>query len=370
MLVFDSDNATAEKGVANIVESLRRKVDRGAISRGDADLILGRITVGKRFEEIASVDLVIEAVFEEVEIKRSLIGKIGEVCPPSTVIASNTSTIDLDLLVERLHHPGSLVGMHFFNPAHHMPLVEVVRRAGSDPEAVASVLQLAKEMKKTAILVNNSVGFVVNRLFIPYCIEAYRLIEEGARPSDIDSAMTSFGFPMGPLTLIDMTGIDILAITNLRMCAAYPWHLPFPAIGETLLREGCLGQKSGCGIYRYDTGKGSPAENVRVSEIAGAVRNVSGIAARTIGRGEITERLVMRLAAEALRLAHEKNAPGEQEIDVAMVLGAGFPDYRGGPLRYVRDIGPLEALARLERLADSFGERYRPGQYIQSILEE
>ncbi|MBN1308030.1 MAG: enoyl-CoA hydratase/isomerase family protein, partial [Chitinispirillaceae bacterium] len=364
--VMDIDDETAEKGVGRIAESLDRKVQRGSLSRQKANDILGRISIAKNWEALASADLIIEAVFENIETKKAVMENIGAVGSSTALIATNTSTIDLDVLAEKLPRPQRLVGLHFFNPAHSMPLVEVIRRETTDPAVVASALRLMKDLRKTPVVVNNSVGFIVNRLFIPYLVEAFRLIEEGARPDEIDAAMVAFGFPMGPLALIDMAGIDILSFTDRILRAAYPHHIPLSRIAATMVDEGLLGQKTGCGVYAYEKGDRTPAKSVRAEEIIARVRNESGGKLRSFTREEITGRLVFRLVGEGFRLIEEKVVLREADIDVATVLGTAFPDFRGGVIGYARDLGLTEVNARLSALAAECGERYQPCRYLLS----
>jgi len=366
--VFDTDAKTAQAGLDRIAESFERKIGRGASTREDADAVLGRIGAAKELKELADADLIIEAVFEDVQIKSALLAKISENCKPQTVIASNTSTIDLDLLAKSVTNPSRFVGLHFFNPAHSMPLVEVIRRNDTDGRVIASAMKLAAQMHKTPVLVNNRVGFVVNRIFIPYMVEAFALLEEGAQPEEIDAAMVDFGFAMGPLTLIDMTGIDILLFTDRQMQEAFPSHLPLSLIASALVEKRMLGQKSGCGIYRYDKGDRTTKKSDLTQEIVERVRRESKSVLRSFNREEITSRLVMRLVAEAMRVAQEGIAMRESDIDVATVLGIGFPDFRGGVMRYARDEGARTVYERLRTLSDACGKRYEPGTYLQSII--
>jgi 3-hydroxyacyl-CoA dehydrogenase len=368
VIVIDADPHVAQKGIARIADSLERKVKRGASTREKTDAILGRITVASRWEDIGAADCVIEAIFEDIALKQSLIERIGALCPSTTIVASNTSTIDLDRLAEKLPRAERLVGLHFFNPAHSMPLVEVIRRNATAPGVVAAAMQFVKELRKTPVLVNNSVGFLVNRIFIPYFIEAFQLLEEGAPPRAIDAAMEEFGFLMGPLTLIDMTGIDILFFTDRTMRAAYPYHLPLSRIASRLVDENMLGQKTGCGIYRYESDGRTPLPSDRTEAIISGVRN--GVAPRTFSNGEISERLVLRLVAEAFRVFDEKIVLRESDIDAALVLGAGFPDFRGGPIKYARDIGCDAVAAKLSRFAAAYGERYSPSLSLQLNQQE
>ena len=250
--------------------------------------------------------------------------------------------------------------MHFFNPAHRMPLVEVIRREGAAPAAIATALAAAKKLRKTPILVKNRVGFVVNRIFIPYFKEAFALLEDGADAADVDSGAVEFGFPMGPLALIDMAGIDILALTDEVMVRAFPAHGELPLVARRLVERGRLGQKTGGGVYSYEKGDYTPRPSDVTAEIVADVRRAAGFEAREVGREEITERLILRMVAEAFAVMEEGLVGRESDVDAATVLGTGFPDFRGGVLRYARDVGLGSVVARLEELAGRFGERFAP----------
>jgi 3-hydroxyacyl-CoA dehydrogenase len=257
-----------------------------------------------------------------------------------------------------MEKPDRLIGLHFFNPAHRMPLVEVIRRESTPDEVIATGLRFAKTLRKTPVLVRNREGFLVNRLFLPYLKEAFALLEEGATAPEIDAAMTGFGFPMGPLTLIDMAGIDIMLATDTVLQQAFPFHGSLSKIVDRLVESDQLGQKTGSGVYRYEKGSHTPLESESAAEIIAAVQNERGLAPREIGEEEITERLVMRMVAEAFRVLDEELVLRESDIDAAMVLGTGFPDYRGGACKYARDLGEEEVRERLRSLSEKFGERF------------
>ena len=198
-----------------------------------------------------------------------------EICPAETIIATNTSTINLDVLAEGMRHPARLIGMHFFHPAQQMPLVEVVRRRSTPPEVIATALAVAKAMGKTPVVVLSREGFVVTRLFVAYLKEAFWLLEEGAEPEAIDRAMTDFGFAMGPLCLIDMSGLDILIFTEAILRRAFPQHGGLSPIAEQLVERGHLGQKTGAGVYRYEPGDRTPHRHEATAEIIAAARRSS-----------------------------------------------------------------------------------------------
>lgn len=365
VVMIDCEREAVEKALGRIGKSLDKRVERGRMSRGGADEMLGRISTAKSWDDIAGAGLVVEAVFEDVGVKREVISRIEAVCREDAIIASNTSTIDLDILAEGLSNPQRLIGLHFFNPAHAMPLVEVIRRDQTEPGVIATAMKLVKDIRKTPVLVKNRAGFVVNRLFIPYFKEAFQLLEDGAEPRAVDAAMVDFGFAMGPLTLIDMAGIDILALTDKQMCRAFSHHLPLSQVATMLVEAGCLGQKTARGVYTYQKGDYTGYDSDLTRSIIAGVQKEVGKTAREIDADEITDRLIFRMVGEAFCVVEEQIAQRESDIDVAMVLGTGFPDFRGGVLKYGYDLGIDEVIRRLDSLAERFGERFGPCKFLK-----
>ncbi|MHC4120879.1 MAG: 3-hydroxyacyl-CoA dehydrogenase NAD-binding domain-containing protein [Planctomycetota bacterium] len=366
VVMTDNDEQAVDRAMRRIHKSLERRVERGKMSRQRADAMIERISIAQSWNDIAPADIFIEAVFEDIAVKREVMQKIEAVCRRDAIIASNTSTINLDELAEALAYSERVIGLHFFNPAQSMPLVEVTRRDATNAGVIATAMKFVKDIRKTPILVNNREGFVVNRLFIPYLKEAFRLLEDGADPRAVDAAMVDFGFAMGPLTLIDMAGIDILEFTDRQMCRAFPAHVPLSRIATFLVEQGCCGQKTGCGVYRYVEGGYTPKDSDTTREIIADVQEKLGKTAREVGVDEITDRLVLRMVAEAFCVVQEQIAQRQSDIDVAMVLGTGFPDFRGGVLKYAYDTGLETVASRLDVLADRFGERFRPCEFLRN----
>ncbi len=247
-----------------------------------------------------------------------------------------------------MRHPERLIGMHFFHPAQRMPLVEIVRRETTPPAAVAAAVQLARRLGKTPVVVRNREGFLVNRLFVPYLKEAFWLLEDGAEPAAIDRAMAAFGFAMGPLVLIDMSGLDILVLTDAVLRRAFSRHGPLSPIALRLVEGGHLGQKTGSGVYRYEQGDHTPRPSETAARIIQEARRQRGVAAGPVSDEEIVRRLMLRMVAEAFYVLEEKIVERSSDIDVAMVLGTGLPDFRGGVAEIcVRPgIGPRAGPAR------------------------
>lgn len=327
--------------------------------------MLGLLSTTADWRKIADAPLVIEAVFEDIPVKRAVIGEIEAACGDGAMIASNTSTISLDVLAEGMRHPERLIGMHFFNPAHRMPLVEIIRRDATLPSVVATALGFVKAIRKTPVLVRNREGFLVNRLFIPYLKEAFWLLEEGAEAPVIDSAMVEFGFPMGPLALIDMAGLDVLVLTDRVLSRAFPAHGPLSKVAVRLVERGHLGQKRGSGVYKYEKGDRTPRRSAEAAHVIAEVQQAEGRTPRPVGKGEITRRLVLRMVNEAFYVMEEGIAQRAADLDVAVVLGMGFPDFRGGVLTYARDLGLGNVLADLDKLAAECGARFAPCRLLR-----
>jgi 3-hydroxyacyl-CoA dehydrogenase len=360
----DESQAALEAGAARIRGSLDRRVAQGKLAAQKAEAAWARLATTLDGQAMAGAEVVVEAVFEDVAVKRAAIARLEAICPAGTIIASNTSTINLDVLAEGMRHPERLVGLHFFHPAQQMPLVEVVRRRTTPDDVVATVLGLAKAIGKTPVLVENREGFVVNRLFIPYLVEAFWLLEEGVRPAEVDRAMVDFGFAMGPFQLIDMSGLDILERTHAIMQRTFPHFGDLPPVARRLVERGHLGQKTGAGVYRYEPGDHTPHPHdltEQAVEVGWALARPGG----DIGCEEIVSRLMLRMVAEAYRLMEEKIVRRTADVDVAMVLGTGLADFRGGVLRYASDLGLDHVLGELRRLSEQCGSRYSPCRLLE-----
>jgi 3-hydroxyacyl-CoA dehydrogenase len=248
-----------------------------------------------------------------------------------------------------------------------VPLVEIVRRDATPPAVLATAVHWTRQLRKTPVLVASREGFLVNRVFVPYVQEAFWLLEEGVPAAAVDHAATRFGFPMGPLVLMDMTGLDILKDSQSVLASAFPRHGELSPIVAGLVERGHLGQRTGLGIYRYEPGSFAPQQCDTADEVIAVVQRELGRVPRDIGQDEITERLVLRMVSEAFYVLEEHVARSQSDVDVATVLGTGFPDFRGGVLKYAKDVGLQRVLPRLEELAARLGERFSPCQLLRKM---
>ena len=368
--VFGVDPSAAAVASARtrIEQSWQRRRSQGKLDPQRCEELAARLRLTVAAEPDSPCDLLIEAVVEDPALKREVLTRGEAAVTPEGIVATNTSTINLDDLVSALKRPTRFLGLHFFHPAQSMPLVEVIPHAGTTPEVATAAVALIKRLKKTPIVAANREGFVVNRLFIPYLKEAFWLLHEGATAEQIDRAMTDFGFAMGPLQLIDMSGLDILVKTDAVMRRAFPYHGPLPPAAARLVELGLLGQKTNAGVYRYEPGDRVPHPNPAAEEIIAAVRREQPHDA-AVAASEIADRLVLRLVVEAFRVLDEQLVGRPGDLDVAMVLGTGLADFRGGPLRYAHRRGLNDVLARLSNFERLHGARFAPPPSLRMAVE-
>lgn len=348
------------------MESIRRLFDegvrRGKIAATEMRGALDRITPVQGEVPLRHMDLVIEAATERMDLKcdlfRGLVARSG----PRTLLATNTSALSITRIAEMAGAPERIIGLHFFNPVHRMPLVEIVVGRRTDPELVQRMVSFAQQIGKLPVVVNDSPGFVVNRILMPYLIEAAHLFESGATAGDIDAAMLDFGMPMGPLRLLDEIGLDVAADVARTLTAAFGERLAPPIVFQRMVDHGLLGRKTGAGFYRHDGPKAKP--NLEPA------RWLADHSATRSSRAELQERMVLVMLNEAARCWEERVTSAPEAIDLAMVAGTGFAPFRGGPLRCIDAFGAARVLERLtERVVYSDGLRFAPCVLLQELAE-
>jgi len=340
----------------------KKKVERRRMTRGEMARKLARITVSTDWTGFEALDVAIEAVVENLSVKQQVLSEFEAIARKDAIFASNTSTIPITQIAARASRPENVVGMHFFNPVDRMPLVEVIIGQKSSPTAVATVAEFARKMGKTVVVCKDGPGFIVNRILAPYMNEAAFLLEEGIDMESMDKALLDFGMPMGPFALLDEVGIDVAAKSGKIFADAFSDRIQGSSVIQKLYEDKRLGRKSGRGAYIWKDGK-------RVKPDP-SVYQVIGVKNPHPGQPEvILERMLLPMINEAALILDEKIAASAGEVDLAMIMGTGFPPFRGGLLRYADKLGSRHVVARLQHYASTVGPRFRPSASLVHLAD-
>ncbi len=359
VVLRDVSDEMMQKGLAHVrgyINSLKY------LSENEKSAVLGLVTSSTKEEDLVDdIDIVIEAVYENLDLKRKILGGLAGRLSPNSVIATNTSSLPVSDIAQSVERNERVIGMHFFNPVEKMPLVEIIRGARTDNRSIAVVAALTVKLGKFPIVVNDVPGFLVNRVLCPYLIEAAYLVTEGFSITQIDGAALAFGMPMGPLRLLDEIGLDVASHVSEIMANAYGARMQGPALSAQLLAKGRKGKKSGGGFYDYAPPDERATPYLQLQEVLQLPKHAAG------DSSAIQDRLILRLVNEAVRCLDEGVAgtPGTEaanQIDLGMVMGTGFPPFRGGVLAYAEQRGASNIRKRLEELAKAHGERFAPSE--------
>ena len=359
-----------QRGLATIEKNYQRSVDRGRITSEQAQACIDRIEGSCSYDDLAGVDLVIEAAFESMQVKREIFARLDRVCGAHAILATNTSFLDIDSIASVCSHPEKVVGMHFFSPANIMRLLEVVRTTETAPKTLKTVMEVGKRIGKISVAVGLCYGFVGNRMYASYGREAQMLLLEGASPRQIDQAIVSWGMAMGPLAVTDLTGIDI-GYKARRENPNPPQDPLFFRPADIMVEAGRLGRKTGAGFYTYqaDSRQGQPDGSVSTLIRKDAQR--LGITQREISNREIQDRLILALVNEGANILAEGIAGRASDIDVIWLNGYGFPRFRGGPMYYADELGLDAVLSKIESFRKKLGDRYwKPAPLLTKLCEE
>lgn len=369
--LLEVDQPRLDAAVATIKGHFDRRVEKNKLSRADADRLFGQLTPTLDYQSLADVDLVIEAVFERMDIKKDVFIKLAAACKPSCILASNTSTLPIGELASVTKDASKVIGLHFFSPARAMPLLEIIRFSSTSKETIQTCLEVSKRIKKTPVLVRDCYGFLTNRIAFAYGAEANALLEEGASIEAIDKATVAFGFPMGPFTMGDMAGNDIGYHAIPGMIKAYPARArKVSPLVEKMFQAGRHGQKVGKGFYAYDENKKAKPD-AEVAAMVDDVRKELGIKPRTdITPEEITERIVYTWVNIAADCLGDGTALSPDDVDVATVMGFGFPAWKGGAMNYARHVGFGKIVAALDKYAAKYGKVYEPSPWLRRAAEK
>src|SRR6202166_1831528 len=369
VLLKEKDQAALDRGLATIQLNYANSVKRGRFPQQVAEERLKRITPTLTYDDFSSVDLVIEAVFEGMALKKEIFKELDRVCKPDAILASNTSTLSIDEIASSTSRPEFVIGTHFFSPANVMRLLEIVRGKASSKEVIATCMQLSKSLGKVGVLVGNCRGFVGNRMFGPYRREAQFLVEEGAGIEAVDQALSGFGMAMGPLATGDLAGLDV----GWRIRKEYR-HLEVPGIRQPFAEDrlcelGRYGQKTGAGWYKYDDQRRATPDPV-VGELIRKWVEEAGIGQRRISASEITDRCLYALVNEGARILGEGFALRASDIDIIYINGYGFPSHRGGPMWYADTVGLKQVYERILEFHGQHGEIWRPAPLLKRLAGE
>jgi 3-hydroxyacyl-CoA dehydrogenase/enoyl-CoA hydratase/3-hydroxybutyryl-CoA epimerase len=357
----DADLPRVGKGLKAVADLIGERVKRRSITRHEAARKLALVSGGVDYAGFRKADLAIEAVFEDLEVKRTVLREVEAVAHADCIFASNTSTIPITRIAEASRRPERVIGMHFFSPVHRMPLLEIIVTDRTAKDTTVSCVAFGRKLGKTVIVVQDRPGFFINRILSPYMNEAGRLLAEGARIEDLDRAMTRWGFPVGPVALLDEVGLDVAVKAGGVMLEAFGERLS-PAIRmDLLVTAGQLGRKSGRGFYRYEKGRKAGVDETVYGTLGLPARN-GGPAADAI-----VERLTLAMLNEAVRALEEGVIRSPRDGDVGAIFGIGYPPFRGGPFRTLDAMGAAAAVAALERLAAAHGPRFTPARMLADV---
>ena len=366
VLLKEADQAALDRGLANIQKNYATSVKRGRFTQQFVDERLKLIQPTLSYDDFGKADMVIEAVFEGMALKKEVFAQLDRVCKPGAILASNTSTLNIDEIAAVTSRASSVIGTHFFSPANVMRLLEIVRGKATGKEVIATCMQLSKKLGKVGVLVGNCRSFVGNRMFHPYVREATFLVEEGASVDAVDKALYDFGMAMGPLATLDLAGLDV----GWRIRKEYR-HLEKPGIrqpfaGDRLCEMGRFGQKTGAGWYKYDEAR-TAIPDPEVAEWTKEWSAEAGIAQRSIQASEIVDRCIYALINEGARILEEGYALRAGDIDIIYINGYGFPAYRGGPMWYADTVGLKKVYERIGEFHRAHGELWEPAPLLKEL---
>jgi 3-hydroxyacyl-CoA dehydrogenase len=365
--VIDLEPELLERARGIIAANYAATVKKGRLSQPELDARLGRMTFATDYAAARDVDLVIEAVFEDMAVKQDVFRQLDAIVRPDTILASNTSTLDVDAIAAVTSRPGDFVGMHFFSPANVMRLLEIVRGAHTSAETLGRALAVAKQLAKVPVVSGNGDGFIGNRMLYAYRREAEFLLEEGASPQRIDGVLKAFGLAMGPFAMSDLAGLDIGWRIRKRRNADGRPPGRYSTIADTLCEAGRFGQKTGAGYFRYAGGDRTPVPDPFVDDVIARAAAAAGIARREISDAEIVKRCLYPLVNEGAKIVEEGIAARPGDIDVVYCNGYGFPAWRGGPMRWADNVGVRAVYDDIVAFRETFGAVWEPAGLLREV---
>lgn len=370
VVLIDSTQELLDKGLGVIRKNYAGTVSKGRLTQEKMDQRMGLIKPALSYDAIGGVDIVVEAVFEEMDIKKEVFKNLDAVCKSECILATNTSTLDVNEIAASTSRPEKVIGLHFFSPANVMKLLEIVRAAKTSKETLATALALAKSIKKVGVVVGVCDGFVGNRMVHGYIREAMFLLEEGALPQQVDKAIYDFGFPMGPLQMSDLAGLDVGWRIRKRQAATRPKDERYCEIGDKICEMGRYGQKTGAGFYKYKPGNRNPIPDPEIEALCIAESKAKGITRRTITDEEIVKRCIYPLINEGARILEEGIALRAGDIDIVYIYGYGFPVFRGGPMFYADSVGIETVYKDICAFHNEHGQLWEPSALLERMAKD
>lgn len=367
--MVERDEASLARGRAHIEKVYDGLVAKGRMSGPAKAAAMSRWTGSTSYDALASIDLVIEAVFEDLDVKKAVFAELDRVCKPGAILATNTSYLDIDAIAASVSRPADVIGLHFFSPANIMKLLEVVVPAQVGADVVATAFELAKKLRKVPVRAGVCDGFIGNRVLAVYRAAADHMMEDGASPYQIDRAVREFGFPMGPFQVADLAGGDIGWAARKRRAAARDPEARYVQIADRLCERGWFGQKTGRGFYLYPEGARTGTPDPEVEAIVDAERARAGITPRAFTDDEIIRRYMAAMINEGANVVHEGIALRPLDVDVTFLYGYGFPRHRGGPMKYADTVGLANVLADIRAFAKEDPRFWRPSPLIVELVE-
>jgi len=370
--ILEAKPEALERGLATIRKNYESQVKKGKLKPDKFEQRMALLTSTLNYDDLSDADLVIEAVFEEMGVKEAVFRELDRVMKPGAILASNTSTLDLNHIAALTGRPQDVVGLHFFSPANIMKLLEVVRGEKTAHDVLATVLALAKKIKKTAVVSGVCDGFIGNRMVDHYIRQAGFLLDEGCTPAQVDKVMERFGFAMGPFRMSDLAGNDIGWAIRKRRYVEAP-QMAYSRTADLLCEQGRFGQKTGAGWYDYVPGKRDAVPSAQVVKMIEAHRASLGITPRKISDDEIVQRLVYALVNEGARILQDGIANKSSDIDIVYIYGYGFPVHRGGPMAYANEVGLFNVVAAMQRFAQNpldDAAFWQPAPLLQELVAQ
>jgi 3-hydroxyacyl-CoA dehydrogenase len=369
VILQEASQSLLDRGLATIRKNYERSVERGRLTREQADQRMAMIRPVLNYKGFSEADIVVEAVFESMELKKKVFAELDKVARPNAILASNTSTLDIDEIASVTARPEQVVGHHFFSPANVMRLLEIVRGKQTSKAVLATSMAQARRLRKVGVLVGNCRGFAGNRMFGPYRREAQFLVEEGASIRAVDEALEDFGMAMGPLATGDLAGLDVGWRIRKEYRHLEPEGVRQPLLEDRLCELGRYGQKTQAGWYRYGQDR-SRQDDPEAGRIVAQVVQQAGIPQHEIGPAEIADRCIYALVNEGARILEEGFALRAVDIDIIYLNGYGFPAYRGGPMWHAGTVGLRQVYERIREFESRHGHWWKPAPLLEKLAAE